>query len=511
VTELLLSGDALSLETVWQVMRDNSYQVKLTPKVEKLVLESRKKVDQVLEQDQVVYGINTGFGSLAQVRIPAESLSKLQSNLIRSHCVGVGEEFSDSIVRGVLLIRAHTLSLGFSGVRLELVQRLLDFLNQGILPRIPEIGSLGASGDLAPLAHLSLALIGEGEVHFKGKRRPSSDVLKELGWAPLDLQAKEGLALINGTPVMCAVAVEVMARSKFLLKTADILGAVSVEALSATDRPFLESLHRLRPHPGQGISARNLRDQLQDSHHIKSHQDCSKVQDAYSLRCIPQVHGACYDAYFRSRETLEIELNSVTDNPLVLEEGIISCGNFHGEPLAMVLGYLSLALCELGSISERRQNRLVNHDLSGLPAFLIPDSGLNSGYMIAHYTSAACVSENKILSHPAVVDSIPTSADQEDHVSMGLTAARNALKISENLESILSIELVLAFQALGFVGEHKTSPCMQEIASEWRSKVSLAQEDRVYQKDIEEARSLIQSCKLVHLVEARIGDMMRKV
>ncbi len=511
MAEFLLDGSSLSLDTVWQVMQDETCQVKLSSEVKKRIRQSRQKVDEVLEQDQVIYGINTGFGSLAQVKIPAESLSKLQSNLIRSHCVGVGDEFSGAVVRGVLLIRAHTLSLGYSGVRLELVQRLLDFLNHGILPCIPEIGSLGASGDLAPLAHLSLALLGEGEVCYQGKRRQAADVLRELGFAPLKLEAKEGLALINGTPVMCAVGVEVMARAEQLLKTADILGAVSVEALSGTDRPFLKSVHLLRPHRGQGISARNLRAQLENSSHLNSHADCSKVQDAYSLRCIPQVHGSCYDAYFRAKETLEIELNSVTDNPLVVEEGIISCGNFHGEPLSMVLGYLSLGLCELGSISERRQNRLVNHNLSGLPAFLIPDSGLNSGYMIAHYTSAACVSENKILAHPAVVDSIPTSADQEDHVSMGLTAARNALTISKNLESILCIELVLSLQAMEFIGEEKPSKCIQEVIAKWRSRVAPALEDRVYQKDIEEARVLIRSSALVRLVEAHIGDMMGPV
>lgn len=503
----LLKAQKLSSSQVWELMHDSRREVSLSAEGKDRIESSRLRVEEILSSGETVYGINTGFGALAQVRISNDELNTLQKNLIRSHCVGVGEEFSDAIVRGILLLRAHTLCLGYSGIRVEVVSQILGLLNHNILPRIPSIGSLGASGDLAPLAHMSLALMGEGKVKRAESILDASQALKEVGLEPLDLRAKEGLALINGTPVICAVGVECMERARNLIKCSDIISALCLEALSGTDQAFREDLHRLRPHPGQRISARNLFTLLQDSAHRQSHRDCSKVQDAYSLRCIPQVHGACYDAFFRALQTLEIEINSVTDNPIILQESAISCGHFHGEPVSMVLNYLALGLCELGSLSERRQNRLMNHHLSHLPPFLIENSGLNSGLMIAHYTSAACVSENKVLAHPAVVDSIPTSADQEDHVSMGVTSARHCLRILENLESILSIELLMAAQGLEFA-EDRTSPALQSVYEAFREIVEPVNEDRVFKEDMERTREFLRSGKIVEMVESFHGDLM---
>lgn len=505
--QLVLEAQKLSSSQVWEVMKSPSWEISLSMEGQHRIESSRLRVEEILSSGKTVYGINTGFGALAQVRISNDDLSTLQKNLIRSHCVGVGEEFPDQIVRGILLLRAHTLSLGYSGIRLEVVQQILGLLNENLLPRIPSIGSLGASGDLAPLAHMSLALIGEGFIKKDGKVIDAFRAIQDAGMELLELKAKEGLALINGTPVMCALGVECVERARNLIKCADIISAMCLEALSGTDQAFREDLHCLRPHPGQRISARNLFNLLQNSPHRLSHRDCNKVQDAYSLRCIPQVHGACYDAFFRTLETLEIEINSVTDNPIILGDSAISCGHFHGEPISMVLNYLALGLCELGSLSERRQNRLMNHHLSHLPPFLIEDSGLNSGLMIAHYTSAACVSENKVLAHPAVVDSIPTSADQEDHVSMGVTSAKHCLKILENLESILSIELLMAAQGLEFTNE-EVSPVLQKIYEDLRLIVQPVTCDRVFKGDIENTRQFLISGRPVEIAEAELGDLM---
>lgn len=503
----ILKAQKISSAQVWEVMNSSAWEVSLSEEGQHRIESSRLRVEEILNSGKTVYGINTGFGALAQVRISNDDLSILQKNLIRSHCVGVGEEFPDQIVRGILFLRAHTLSLGHSGIRLEVVQQILGLLNHNLLPRIPSIGSLGASGDLAPLAHMSLTLMGEGQIKRRGEIIEALSALEDVGLEILELKAKEGLALINGTPVICALGVECVERARNLIKCADIISAMCLEALSGTDQAFREDLHRLRPHLGQRISARNLFSLLQNSPHRLSHRDCSKVQDAYSLRCIPQVHGACYDAFFRTLETLEVELNSVTDNPILVGDSAISCGHFHGEPVSMVLNYLALGLCELGSLSERRQNRLMNHHLSHLPPFLIEDSGLNSGLMIAHYTSAACVSENKVLAHPAVVDSIPTSADQEDHVSMGVTSAKNCLRILENLESILSIELLMAAQGLEFADED-VSPALQKIYEELRLIVKPVACDRVFKDDIENTRQFIVSGRPVEIAESMHGDLM---
>ena len=497
----------LSIKDCFQIMYSQKTNVVLSDKSLKLVQGSRDRLEKYIATNELVYGVNTGFGSLANVRIDESQLRQLQINLIRSHCVGVGPYFSEQIVRGILLLRANTLAQGFSGVRPVVVNTLLKFLNAGIHPCIPEVGSLGASGDLAPLAHMSLALIGEGKVHHKGSIKDSSLAINSENIAPLSLVAKEGLALINGTPVMCAMAVECLVRLKNLIKYADIVATLSLEALSGTDKGFQSAIHRIRPHKGQQISARNVYAMLQGSPNRSSHLDCDRVQDAYSLRCIPQVHGACYDAFEHAWNTISVEINSVTDNPIVLEDEIVSGGNFHGEPVSMVMSYLNLAICELGSISERRQNRLVNHNLSHLPPFLVKESGLNSGMMIAHYTSAACVSENRCMAFPPVVDSISTSADQEDHVSMGVTAARHCLKTLENLECILSIETLIACQGLEFIS-YSLSPALSKVVESVREMVEPLEADRVLSPDIESIRTMIVDGTLVEIVENEIGDLM---
>jgi len=505
---LELSGEGLSVSDAWELMHSPTRKVTIASKSREKMKASRARVESVLDGDEAIYGINTGFGSLANVQVKREDLETLQENLIRSHCVGVGDLLTDSIVRGAMLLRANTLCQGYSGIRLETVDLLLDCLNHDILPLVPDTGSLGASGDLAPLAHMALTLLGEGEVRFKGQLMTAAEALRECRLKPVRLGAKEGLALINGTPVMCALAVEVLKRCENLLKVSDIASMMSLEALHGTNRAFIDRLHQLRPHRGQKLSARNLFRLLENSPNRASHKDCSRVQDAYSLRCIPQVHGSCYDAFFRTLETIEIEMNSVTDNPIVLEDEIISGGHFHGEPVSMVLCYLAMGLVELGSISERRQNRLVNHNLSNLPPFLVRDSGLNSGWMIAHYTSAACVSESKVLAHPAVVDSIPTSADQEDHVSMGLSSAKNCLQILEKLESVLSIELLIATQGLDF-HEQPPGPALKRVMEVVREKVDFLESDRYLKNDIEAARTLIREGKIVEVVEEEIGDLLK--
>lgn len=506
-TEKFEINGELSIEGCFKVMGSIETDVVLSNESMLLIQRSRERLERFISNDELVYGVNTGFGSLANVKIDESQLRQLQVNLIRSHCVGVGNFFSKQIVRGILLLRANTLAQGYSGVRPVVVNTLLKFLNAEIYPCIPEVGSLGASGDLAPLAHMSLALIGEGKVYYKGSIVDSDIALKSENIMPLDLVAKEGLALINGTPVMCAMAVECLSRLSNLLKYADIVATLSLEALSGTDKGFQSAIHRIRPHVGQQISARNVYAMLKGSLNRSSHIDCDRVQDAYSLRCIPQVHGACYDAFKHAWDTISIEINSVTDNPIVLDDEIVSGGNFHGEPVSMVMSYLNLAICELGSISERRQNRLVNHNLSHLPPFLVKESGLNSGMMIAHYTSAACVSENRCLAFPPVVDSISTSADQEDHVSMGVTAARHCLKTLENLESILSIETLIACQALEFIPD-SLSPALSKVVESVRDIVEPLDSDRALSPDIESIRTKIIDGTLVEIVENEIGDLM---
>jgi histidine ammonia-lyase len=463
-----------------------------------------------VQQGEPIYGVNTGFGKLAQVQVPPHELKLLQRNLLLSHAIGVGEAFGTEVVRGMLLLRAQSLAYGYSGVRPVVVEYLLEFLNWHIHPVVPSQGSVGASGDLAPLSHMCLPLMGEGEVEYGGTIRPAAEVLREVGLTPLELEAKEGLALINGTQAMGSLLALLMLDSQVLLKAADIAVAMSVEALKASHRPFDEAVARLRPHPGMAATSRNVRQLLQDSEIMRSHIDCDKVQDAYSLRAAPQVHGASRDAIEHVRRVVEREMESVTDNPLVfpVEGRTISAGNFHGQPLALAADYAAIALAELANISERRIEQMLNPSLSGLPAFLAEGSGLNSGLMISQYTAAALVSENKVLAHPASVDSIPTSANQEDHVSMGTVACRKAREIFENTLWVLAIELASAAQALDFHAPLRPGKGAQAVYGRIRQEVPHLDRDRYLKPELSRIRELIRSGELVRVAEEAVGNLI---
>ncbi len=476
--------DKLSFETFIRVARDEE-RISLTDAARSRLEASRAYIEHLLTADQTVYGVTTGFGKFATVRIAPADVRQLQRNLLLSHAIGVGEPFPTEVVRGMLLLRAQSLALGHSGVRPVVVEHLLELLNRKVHPVVPSQGSVGASGDLAPLAHMSLPLLGEGEVEVEGKVRPAAEVLAEIGLQPLRLEAKEGLALINGTQAMTSMLALLLWDTEMLLKAADLAAAMSVEALKGSHRPFSAAVTRLRPHPGAIAVSANLRKLLEDSAIQRSHIDCDKVQDAYSLRAVPQVHGAARDALGHVREVVERELNSVTDNPLVFpEEEVISAGNFHGEPLALAADYAAIALAELADISERRVEQMLNPALSGLPAFLAEQGGLESGLMVSQYTAAALVSENKVLSHPASVDSIPTSANQEDHVSMGTHACRKARAVFENVLWVLAIELVSAAQALDFHAPLMPGEGVAAAHQRIREEVTHLDRDRYYRPEL---------------------------
>jgi histidine ammonia-lyase len=444
-----VDGLSLTLEHVEAVARGGS--ARLAAAARARVERSRAMVDAIVAEGRPVYAISTGVGRLCTVTIPPEDVQELQHNIVRSHAAGVGAPLDEASVRAMMVLRANALAAGYSGVRPVVIEQLLEMLARGVHPIVPEQGSLGASGDLAPLAHLALTLIGEGEATLRGTRRAGADALARAGLAPLALQAKEGIALINGTQFMAALGTLFLLAAERLAELADVAGALTLEALGGTDRAFHPLLQAARPHPGQRASAERIRRALEGSARVAG-DDYARIQDAYSLRCMPQVHGAVRHALAHLREILSIEINSATDNPLIFpDEGeVISGGNFHGQPLACALDYAAIAVAGLASISERRTERLVNPQLSGLPAFLTEEGGLNSGYMLAQYTAAALVSENKVLAHPASVDSIPSSANQEDHVSMGAHAARKATAILRNAEYVLAIELNVACQAVEF-------------------------------------------------------------
>ena len=468
--DFVLTGRDLTIEQVVAVARapldaPGSPALSVDPDAVRRMGASRAVIEELVAAGEVVYGVTTGFGDLATRTIEPEESGRLQTNLLVSHAVGVGRPLEREVVRAMLALRANTLALGHSGCRVVLVERLLDLLRLGIHPVVPEQGSVGASGDLAPLAHLALPLIGRGEVESGGRRMPAAEALREAGLEPLHLEAKEGLALLNGTQMMSAIGVLVLHDAERLLGTASAIAAMSIEALLGTDVPFSAAYQDARPHPGQSAVAAELRRLLRGSSLIRSHHGTPhKVQDPYSLRCVPQVHGAVRDAIGYLRRVLEIEINAATDNPLVFPDGdaadpsavatgggrVVSGGNFHGEPVAIALDLAKIALAELASISERRTALLVDGHLSGLPPFLTVEAGLNSGLMVLQYTAASLASENKVLAHPASVDSIPTSANQEDHVSMGATAARQAREILRNAEQVLALELLCAAQGLDF-------------------------------------------------------------
>jgi len=470
---------------------------------------SREIVLRSLEDGSILYGINTGFGVLANKRIDDEQLSSLQQNLLLSHACGVGDPVPPEITRLMLQLKIHALGLGQSGISQTTFRQLLAFEQIGLTPHVPSRGSVGASGDLAPLAHMCLPLIGRGEVWNKTEtgKVDAADALQQAGIEPVELKAKDGLALINGTQLMAAYGAFVLERTLVLQKEADILAAMSLEALQGSAAPFDERIHRIRPHKGQITVAGNIRKLLEHSEIMDSHRDCGKVQDSYSLRCVPQVHGASRDALAYASDTLEIELNSVTDNPLVFKNGdIISGGNFHGQPLALAMDFAAIALAELASISERRTYLLLEgHD--GLPRLLMKDTGVNSGFMIPQYTAAALVSENKILCHPASVDSIPTSLGQEDHVSMGSISALKLLSVLRNVEHVLAVEFLTAAQALDFRTPMKPGRGVQLAHETLREQIGHAHKDYEVRNDLEVCADILRRGELARAVEAGIGHL----
>jgi histidine ammonia-lyase len=508
IPPLVLDGASLDLAGLESVARAGR-AVALAGSARDAVRASRRVVDDAVARGAVVYGVTTGFGNFADVRIPLDRLRELQLNLIRSHAAGVGAPLEEAETRALMLLRANVLAKGFSGIRLETLDRLVEMLNRRVHPVVPSQGSVGASGDLAPLAHLALALVGEGESVVEGRRLPGAGALRAAGLAPLALGPKEGLALINGTQLMTAVGALAVAEAVRLARSADVVGALTLDALEGTDVAFDPRIHAARPHPGQAASARNLERLLAGSAVRESHRDCGKVQDAYSLRCMPQVHGAARDALDHAARVHVVEMNSATDNPMVFADTgeILSGGNFHGQPVAIAADLLAIAAAELGVISERRTERLVNPSLSGLPAFLAREGGLHSGLMMAHVTAAALTSESKVLAHPASVDSIPTSAGKEDHVSMGPTAAWKAARVVGNTARVLAVELLAACEALDFRRPLPSSPALEAVQARVREHVPAHRQDRVLGPEIEALAVLLRTGAILDAAESACGTL----
>jgi histidine ammonia-lyase len=482
-----LTGQPLSLSEIARVAHGDA-MVQISASAHERIWASRQVIEEIVAKEGVVYGVSTGFGKLSDVHVPVGELRQLQLNLVRSHACGIGNPLSAPEVRAMILLRANVLALGLSGIRLEVIELLCELNNRGVVPVVPEKGSVGASGDLAPLAHLSLTLIGEGEAFYKSERSPSGDALNKAGLRPVVLEAKEGLALLNGTQAMHAVGGLALFRAKRLAQVADIVGAMTLEALKGTPTAFDSRIQKARPHPGQIAVADHLRHLLRDSEIRQSHLvNDPRVQDAYSLRCMPQVHGAVRGALQHCEEVLEIESGSATDNPLVFAESgdVLSGGNFHGAPLALALDYAAIALTDLMSISERRTDRLVNPDTSeGLPPFLAPHAGTHSGFMILHVAAVALLNEAKILAHPASIDNLPTSGGKEDHVSMGMTAALKLRTIVENAEHVLAIELLAAAEGLEFRHPLKAGVGVEEAYARVRKISAAVDADRSMSSDI---------------------------
>lgn len=505
-----IDGFTLTIEQVHQIAHAQigEMKLKLTSDSLKRMQESRDYVFKIVEEGKPVYGINTGFGALSSKHIAQKDLAQLQVNLIRSHCTGVGRPFSREITRAIMVLRANCLASGFSGVNPDIVQLLLDFINYGITPVVPEKGSVGASGDLAPLSHIALALIGEGEVEYQGKIVNASFAIDQIKKKAAVLGPKDGLALINGTAVMTALGALAVHEGTQLMKLADVVSAMTLDGVQGTDAAYNPLISSLKPHPGQLDVVVNLNNILEGSLIKDSHRECTKVQDPYSLRCVPQVHGACRQTLIHAREVITTELNAVTDNPLIFvqEQKVISGGNFHGEALAFVMDYLAMGFAELCNISERRIEKMMNPTFSELPAFLVKDSGLNSGLMIAHVTAAALTSENKYLCHPASVDSVPTSTDKEDHVSMGVTSGRKLHEVLFNLKQVMGIELLCNTQALDFQ-ESKSSPAIEAAKALVRKHIRPIEEDRIFYKDMEKLVRLIESREILSVVEEHTGEL----
>lgn len=508
MNKVIIDGNSLTIEDFINVVR-RGYTVELSEEAIKKVNKSRAVVDSYVEEGKVEYGITTGFGKFSDVVISKEDTKALQRNLIISHSCGVGEPLDEEIVRGIMLLRANALSKGFSGIRLSTLNALIEMLNKGVHPVIPEKGSLGASGDLAPLAHMVLVLLGEGEAYYKGERMPGKKAMDLANIQTVELTAKEGLALINGTQVMTSIGTLALYDGINLAKIADIAAALTVESQNGIVTAYDKKVNEVRPHNGQINTAKNLLKLLENSN-MTTVQGELRVQDAYSLRCLPQIHGASKDAINYVIEKVNIELNSVTDNPLIFadDKAVISGGNFHGQPMALAFDFLGIALSELANSSERRIERLVNPQLSGLPGFLTENGGLNSGFMITQYSAAALVSENKVLAHPASVDSIPSSANQEDHVSMGTIAARKAKEILYNTTRVLAIELMASAQAIDFSGAEKLGEGTKIAYEEIRNVVERLFDDRVMYLDIEKCISLIEDNTVLDAVENGLGQLL---
>jgi histidine ammonia-lyase len=508
IATLRLTGHDLTIADVVAVAR-RDVAVGLDRAAERQVQQAAKVVAQIAQGDDPVYGINTGFGDLSTMRIPHDELRALQRNLLRSHAVGVGPPLPEDVVRAVLVLRANTLAAGRSGVRAEVIDLLCDMVNRRVHPVIPRHGSVGASGDLAPLAHAALVLIGEGETIDQGKRRTGADALKAAGLKPIELGAKEGVSLINGTQVMTAIGCLALHDAEVLATTADVVGAMSAEALRSTDRAWDKELHATRPHPGQQAVAANLRSLMAGSPNVASHRfGDPRVQDPYSVRCIPQVHGATRDALAYVRRVLEIEINSVTDNPIVFAEDhrVVSGGNFHGQPVAIALDLATIAVAELADISEARVDRMTNGHTSGLPPFLTRSPGTNSGFMVAQYTSAALVTENRLRAFPASVESVPTSAGMEDHVSMGVHAAHKLVDVVRNTREVLAIEALCAAQGLDLL-ETTAGPGVEEARRVVRERSARLDEDRALSGDIAAMADSIAREVLIAAVRMRLPEL----
>ncbi len=502
-----IDGNHLSLEQFADVVLQGQEVALEVGAIEK-VHRARDLVNRYVEEERVSYGITTGFGKFSDVVISKEETEELQRNLIISHACGIGDPFSEEETRGIMLLRANALAKGFSGVRLKVIETLLKMLNKRVHPIIPEKGSLGASGDLAPLSHMVLVMIGEGEAIYNGSLMSGKEAMEKAGIETIVLTAKEGLGLINGTQAMTSVGALTLYRGIQLSKIADISSALTVEALNGIIDAFDPKVHEVRPHSGQITTASNLL-RLLDESQLTTHQGEMRVQDPYTLRCLPQIHGATKDALAFIKEKVEIEMNGVTDNPLIFteEDQVISGGNFHGQPMALPFDFLAIALAELANAAERRIERLVNPQLSGLPAFLTEKGGLHSGLMIAQYSAAALVSENKILAHPASVDSIPSSANQEDHVSMGTIAARKAREIAFNTSRVLGIELMTAAQAIEFKESKELGKGTMIAYKTLRKSLKPLKEDRILYRDINIASEMIDNNQILNAVEETVGSL----
>jgi histidine ammonia-lyase len=509
MNELLLDKEKITIEDLVQVSRFGQ-SVAVSEAGASRVARTSALIERWVREKRVIYGITTGFGALCNVTISEKDTRRLQENILMSHAAGVGHPLPEPVVRAIMALRVHDLCLGYSGCRMETVRYLLEFLNRGVTPVVPEKGSVGASGDLAPTAHLGLVLIGKGEAFYDGDRISGAAALDRIGLKPLVLAAGEGLALINGTQVMTAIGALVVNDAVRLSKMADIACAMTLEVLMGSNSEFDPRIHQVRPHPGQLVTADNMLRLTADSEIVSSHEGCARVQDAYTLRCAPQIHGASKDAVAHARRVIDIEINSTTTNPLIFPdtEEVRLGGNFHGQPVAMAADYLSMGLAELGSVSERRIERLVNPQLSELPAFLTRQGGINSGYMIGQYAAAALVSENKVLAHPACVDSIPTSANKEDHVSMGTIGIRQSREILTNVENVIAIELLCAAQAYDLLTENKRLKAgkgTREAYRVIRSHVPFMNRDRELYKDMEIVVDVLRSGTILEAVETAVG------